>query len=468
MVDDKTKIKNGLLIGLAVLVVVFLAFLGFSGRSFSVVNLPSGSFIGVPTYGYIQCDLSKQGTVTIPSSGYFQFSSKAFNCNDFTGNTLIQSCDVTLKTPTASEVTYANEVLLYAVCSTPYCDISNQNIIRTSDIGFKQTANLDKQITVHLLRGQYLVTAYQATPLIGSTIQKNSGYAKMTYTPYLLYRYDVFSQSNGQMISGTEDCTNGNQLSESNFLIESVSNPGTNILPTTKLDMNNIRSRGAQATFLSNFVAIPAQPSTFDGDTKYCYDKKVYAIETVELSGGMTYKIANTGTNQQLYSVDCCNNGDAVATSGSGYFCNNFKIEKLSSSTGTECSTINPCPIIGYQSLVGKQVASQSCVSGVCKTNYFTVKCNYAVDCPNGYCDIDSSNPLNNKCVYPSPQNYCGNGVCDASYGETTETCPKDCIKIQPGTDLTFIYITLSALIVIMIMLIVVVSRQGKGTKRRR
>jgi hypothetical protein len=53
--------------------------------------------------------------------------------------------------------------------------------------------------------------------------------------------------------------------------------------------------------------------------------------------------------------------------------------------------------------------------------------CNFPADCPGGYCDVDAANPENNHCVYVEPKDYCGNGVCEASYGENAQSCARDC-----------------------------------------
>lgn len=458
---NKSKFKTGLWIILAILI---LAIMVIISNPFAInENVQSGSFIGVPTYGYIECGLSKQGIVTTPPTDYFKFSSYSFNCNQFTGNTLIQECDVTLKTPSKSEMTDLNEYLLYGICSTPNCDVSSQNLIWLKQVTnpFIPDSVYDKLITVHLKKGEYLKVVYQVNTLTQTGVAKTKGYAKMTFVPYTLYRYDIFSTSNGEMIPNTQDCANGNYLSERNYLIESINGGGklSTELQKTSIDMNNIRSNGARVIYLSNFVGVIPQYQFFDSDTKYCYDKKVYNVETIIVSSGKTFKVANTGTNAQLYSVDCCNTADAISTKGSGYYCKDFKITPLSTSTGSECSTLNPCPIVGYQALAGKQVVSQSCQNGVCQSTFKSVACNYVFDCPNGYCSIDSQNPQNNKCITTIPQNFCGNGVCEASYNENEKTCAKDC-SIKQTQNLTTIYIILAFLIALVLMLIVAMYRR--------
>jgi hypothetical protein len=225
--------------------------------------------------------------------------------------------------------------------------------------------------------------------------------------------------------------------------------------------MNNIRSRGAVVNYLSNFVAIVPQYDFFDSDNKYCYNKKVYAVETISVSSGKTFKVANTGTNKELYTVDCCNTGDAIVSKGSGFYCKNFKIEKLSTSEGGECTTTKLCPVIGYQVSGNKQVVSQECVNNICQSIFKIVECSNAFDCPNGYCDIDSSNPSNNKCISFTPQDYCGNGICEASYNENENTCYKDC-KVSIKNDLSTLYIIAAFLFALMIIIAISVYRKRK------
>jgi hypothetical protein len=75
----------------------------------------------------------------------------------------------------------------------------------------------------------------------------------------------------------------------------------------------------------------------------------------------------------------------------------------------------------------GKQVTEASmCVSST-ESNANGVKCTDSTQCNGGYCVVDALNPSNNHCENPGPQNFCGNGVCEASRGETKASCPTDC-----------------------------------------
>ena len=191
----------------------------------------------------------------------------------------------------------------------------------------------------------------------------------------------------------------------------------------------------------------------FDDDTKYCYDKKVYQVDEVETVGG-TYKVANTGTNEELYSVECCNVGDVSP----GNDCVNF--EEVEMEDGVFCDILNPCPVIGYESYPGQLMFWQECVDNACETSYISVECSFNEDCPGGICSIDTDDPNNNKCIGGELIDYCGNGVCDDSLGENVYNCPDDCSMIDDGDDYTP-YFIIGAFILIVAIMFVIAKRKG-------
>src|SRR4030042_1500228 len=54
------------------------------------------------------------------------------------------------------------------------------------------------------------------------------------------------------------------------------------------------------------------------------------------------------------------------------------------------------------------------------------VKCSNSGACPNGYCDMSSSDPNDWHCSTGSaPESYCGDGICNPN-GENFANCPQD------------------------------------------
>jgi len=451
-------------IALVVGVFVVLGQMGMLGSATLATTSTTGNFISVPTYGYLKCEEGDSGVRSPPIPDWQKFDDIYISCTQV--GTLVDDCVVTFKMPSKDEVDKANSFLSYSVCTIGSdCGgrYTEQVYARKLFIG----QDYDNEVNVPITKNQYIMAAYRETGILEIGVLFNpsdavyKGRYAISYTPYFVYRYDVFSQSNGAKVFNTEDCTNTNNIEEANFIIEDISSGGklSQQLETSELlNLNNLRAAGARVPYLSNFVAIVPQYDLFDEDgyTKYCYDKKIYAVEEITTSGG-TYLVANTGTNAQLDDVDCCNNGDVPA----GNKCVDFEIVPLSEGEDT-CSALKPCPIIGYQPIAGRQVAYQECVNGQCVTDYIQVECNYDAECSGGYCNVDTNDPSNNECVTREPQDYCGNGVCEASRNEDSLTCSKDCEPPKPPNNvLLYIIIGIMGGLVLILLIYLLMKRQG-------
>ena len=437
---------------------IFLAFvaIGVVSQQFAVDSsgnqLKDGSFISVKTYGFLKCGES-ESIQSYPATGFNKFSSLTIDCQQY--GSLIQECDVTLKMPAKDDFEGKYSGLVYRKCTKgTVCNLEDIKPLYATYLWIDQDNNANEEVNIHLSPGQFLRAEYQeSSGLIGAAKTVNKGRYRVTFKPYQISRYDVFSQTNGQVVPNTIDCTTNGDISELNLIIESVKGGGslgTKLKESDILDKNNLRARGATMTYLSNFVAIMPQYDLFEDDTKYCYDKKIYRVEEVETPSG-TYKVADTSTNKQIDTVECCNNGDVPQ----GYFCQDFKKRPLSTSEGAECSSIKPCPIVGFQAVAGKKVAFQECVSGKCVTDFEDVECNYNEECPGGYCDRDGNDPSKSKCKYVEPEDYCGNNACEATFGETIDTCPKDC---RPGTQADYFWFYLGGAVMLAFIIILAVK----------
>lgn len=451
---------------------IMLIAIGLYLQPFSIdTSARSGDFISVPTFGYLKCEQADT-MVTTPETGWYRTGGKNITCQEFSGQSLIQGCDITIRSPTREEITGSHAGIVWSVCTVgePCGEKDKADTVKilrgAGGVPYVyKNSNINQEWNIRLNPNQYLWIGYNRGNIWKFEWRAESlARIKMSYTPYQIYRYDVFSMSNGRPVPDTLDCANGNALTESNFLIENVRGGGAltqNLQKAELLDMNAMRSRGAITTYISNFVKIIPQYNLFDNDMKYCYDKNIYAVEEIVTPRG-TYKVADIGSNKVIAKVECCNSGDVP----SGYYCENFKPKPLSQSEGAKCRINADCPITGFQAIQGEKVASQSCVSGTCVTEFTDVECNFHEECPNGYCEVDSRNPKNNKCVFIDVQQYCGNGVCEASRGETIETCPQDC-RIPPSppkqVDSTLLFIILGFVLIILIMIVVRIKMNKKS-----
>ena len=437
----------------------------------------SNSFFGVPTYGRIACEESDE-TVTTSTQ---KFGAIRLSCNTQERSELVEECTVILYTPSTSQVEdYSRATLNWNVCVVGQpCDVgageetqNNWNIKLPDIYGGVDDSKTNVPITISLTENEYIYAEYRTGGFFDLTFDDmdltNDMRATVSYKPFFLYRYDIFSETNGEAIENSQDCIVG-ELTEGKFAITGIKGGGRlteSLVITDTTDIDSLRlSRETQVTYLTNFVGVVPQYQLFDGDMKYCYDKKINAVEEVETPSG-TFKLANTGSNRELETVDCCNTADAIEENGAGYYCEDFEIKKYSESEGIACDNyLNRCPIVGYQAYEGGKFYYQECVDGKCVSDYIEAECSYNTDCANGYCNVDRQNPEDSECITPVIVDSCGKNGCEPEKGETYYTCPQDCAPIPPDDNefLIYLFIGLGFLAVIIIMLIIAQRMRQNG-----
>ena len=448
-----------LLIGV-ILLCIFLTSCSDTGSS----TTGEGKYINVPTYGFLKCE-EQQTSVSLPSSGFITYSSEILDPHR-AGDTLPQTATVVLKHPDCDELKdYKNSALLWTVCTIgSTCNLNEgetaTHIEKTKNLFICNNQLENSEVSIQLAQNQFVKTQYQGATTFGSAKIIAKGGYRITFRPYIIQRYDVFSDINGHQVANTRDCAFSGTISEINLAIESIASKGSLPLQeSTIADKASLRSPGATLTYLSNFIPTVPQYNLFQEGamTKYCYDKKIYAVTEIETPGGL-YKVANTGTNAQERIVGCCNAGDCSV----GYSCEDFSCEEISG--GGYCDALNKCDIVGYLPQAGKTVVWQECINNRCVNKEKTVACNYATDCPGGYCDVDADNPDNNRCVTFNPNDHCGNGACEYSLGETVQTCRKDCSDPSSGDGIPiWVWIIVVGLVLI-ITLLLLFRRRKKPT----
>lgn len=422
-----------------------------------------GDYIEVPTYGYLACE-ELDSNIDAPPSGFEKFGSRTISCQQ--QGSLVQDCEVTFKLPSEDEVSGVSSYLGVTKCTIGgTCETAEGD--EFTDTYYAKTTfetNYNKEIDYQLSKNEYLYVEYQEGDGVTGFDVVDKGRFQITYRPFFVYRYDVFSVENGQRIENTEDCTNTGDISETNYIVESASGNGDleeQFDELDYLDENNLRTANGRRLYFSGLIPKVPQYELFDDGMKYCYDSKIYEVEEVTVANGDTYKVANTDSNGVVENVDCCNDGDVP----SGYTCENFEQVELSTSDQTSCSLLNPCPVQDYQPTAGGRFYTQECVDGVCETDYLEAECSFDEDCQGGYCDVDTENPENSECVTREPQDYCGNGVCEASFGENEESCPEDCLSPSKGVD-PAIWIGLGMVAIAILLFIIRPDDKDKGASR--
>jgi len=463
-----------ILIILLVVAAVIIGVYYIGAAQFAVTSsLPapeSGKYYEVPTFGYFMCQEAdfeinypsdvKKGTTTI-SFGY-----AVVTCQQ--AATLAQDCVVRVTLPTSKEVSKANGYLLWQIekKNNPIPSGSRANVEWVQQV-FVRGASSGQTLTIPLPSDSYLVMNYIEENLFsalfntGNTISGKTSY-EIRFRPFFIYKYDIFSFTNGDRLTTSFDCRFDGNFQEQNAIVEFISSGvlSSQYSPYT-IGADSLRSPGRRVAFLSNFVTIPSGQFTFLNDREYCKDSKVYEVTEVGTTRG-TYLVADVGVNTAKRSVECCNDGDAIAKRGIGYYCDdNLRIQQYSSAD-IQCDRFNPCPMVGYVPGVDKQVYYQDCINNKCITGSFAVACSSNAHCAAGtYCDYDAANPRNSKCVGLQPTTFCGNNVCEASRGENEITCPADCRPKIPDEGIPN-WVVYSLLVAAVLAIVVAFAATGK------
>jgi len=446
-----------------IIIILITSIVLMSNNKLSVVD--QGDYISIPSYGTLTCEKSRSGPIYSPSNGYEYFSDKIIKCQDVAS--LVDDCEVTFKMPDKSKVKgYEEAVFLYSICRNgEYCDVYDEHaqqriILRNAWINHD---TLNDEITEHLNNDQYIVAQYlvkkNALATNGYVGDKDIGLV-YNFVPYKIYIHDQFSRNNEKPMTGSIDCSVKNNIKEANLLIEGVINSRklSNDLEVSKyLDINNLRQKGASVSYLTHFVPTIPQYNLEDDGYKYCIDKKLYDVAVVKTLGG-SYKIIDPSVND-FVNVECCNNLEVPP----GYSCSsNHKIVHVSQDT--KCSVFKRCPYENGIATGDKKFLSQECVSGECVTKTINVECNFDSECNGGFCDVNNDDPSKNKCVSIKPLDKCGNGYCELSFGENSQTCPKDCLPdSEVNNGLLTIVLVAVAVVLFLAVLFLAFGRSNNG-----
>ena len=465
----KKSTKNILIV---IIVLTFIASTFSISGLFSIIpvatNTPiEGKYIGVPSYAYLKCSES-DNVVSVPPSSFQKFGNVVIKCQQG-GDTLIQQCDVTLKQPSCSEVSGISKeeaAMLWSVCTTgSQCSLnagsSATNVKYLKNAWNCNEAEENKEYSIHLNPNQFILAEFQTGNILQGASLELIGNYRVYFKPFFIYYFNNFDVRTGSSLPNTRDCVYNDAINDINKAIMAVRGGGqlTSQLPiANSIDKIYLRQREARIPFISNIVAVIPQYTLFQENAyeAYCTNKAVYRVEEIETPGG-TYRVANTNTNAQIRNVDCCNKGDC----NTNEYCDNFNCKPISN--GIPCSALNQCPIVGFQPTYDKKVVYQECINSICQTKEKSIACNFASDCPGGYCDIDVLNPSNNKCKYITPQERCGNGVCEDSIAENYQSCPIDCSSNGgEKSNLLWLWVLIGGLFLVMMTYIIRTRKKGR------
>ena len=191
-------------------------------------------------------------------------------CGQSTGQKVINGCTVTLRTPSASEIsgvtTSVAEALAYKVCQQgttcvpPSGDVESIRLkAYGTTVGLKD--NVDQLISFPIRNNQYVIAQYNSVSLTGTVTHPTKGRYQISYKPFAILKTDIFQQSTGAFIPTSEDCKLPDSVKEDSLAIKKVtgSTLSSTLTKSQILDNANLQAPDAVMTYISNFVAIPPQ-----------------------------------------------------------------------------------------------------------------------------------------------------------------------------------------------------------------
>lgn len=464
--------KATIFIGVVVIALVFGSILMFQNRDtlFATTSTLDGELYQVPVFGYYRCEMD-DGIATAPSGAgeYQSFSEEYIACSE-TG-TLTQDCTVNFLLPTKEEASKAFSYLCVYIGDKSIGVPDGAKCTNTYvQYAFTNTANAGQVKSYHISKNQFIFAKYVETNIlddvIGGVASVEKGAYNIDFYPFHIYMYNLFSSSSGYPVTNpdTQDCTWSGDVSKTNEIIEYISGGDLkDDYGAYTIGVDSLRDPGRQVAFTAGFVSVPAAAYTSIGDDQYCVDSKVYDVVTVRTDQG-TYKVAEVSTQNYVRTVECCNDADAIRKFGADYFCNEDLEAEQYTGQDISCSAFDPCPMVGYVPGVDQTVYYQECVSGKCVTDSVKVECISNSDCGYGEtCNYDPMNPSVSVCKTQTLIDSCGNGVCEASFSETAQTCAEDCDPDYPD-DNTLLYIIIGVLAGVVVL--VLGGMAFKGPKR--
>jgi len=468
------KISTGMLLGILSIILILgvsYALIGGSGTYATTSSSMDNDYFYAPTFGTLSCEES-DGTLDYPSSSsYKTFDSIFISCEQF--GSLVDECYVTFKLPSKDEVENKDSFLAYRICEDyeSNCNVENLGTklitryayLFEGDEGYNFVSN-----SIRLKKGQYMIAYYVEGGLtswvVGADPVKKGKY-QVEYNPSYIVRYDSLSSTNGAKDFSTQDCVIDGDIEELNFVVEDVMQGGSLSRELSNEELasaNTLRSKDGAVVYASVPVAVPNFVSqTFNGKEAFCYDKTMYAIDSITLSDGKTYRVADRGKNDELGRVECCDSFDA----GVGNKCIENKI--ISFEEAEEGGLLQSCSFdfqcqSEYRFLPGGKSVIEQCINGYCVDEYIEIECSFQEDCNGGICVLDRNDPKKNYCKDPVKIENCGNGYCELSFGENTQTCPADCDPSKKEDDDYLVAILIGA-IALMIFAGIAVLMNKKG-----
>ncbi len=411
----KSKVALYWFLGIVVVAAIILAlYFGLKQEQ----QIGTGTYYNVPTFGYYQC-----GPAGSPeTSGFSSISS--------TGSGFVTcpspstGCQVTVAVPTQTYNIISSAFTGYRVV-TQIC--SNGN----TGCQAQTITNLNTQIFSSgsgIYQGYYTMQPISLNPLSGTTpssiwidFQQNtllSGWHDIsgasytvTYTPFILYKYNIWSSTNSQPITTPAEGCNLGYLDTSNLLQTISTNLQNTIGGTQTSSANNQLQPYQTRTFVTQFVPISVNNNgfeTYNNQQAYCSGNMIYSLGTVTTSSG-TYNIINLNSNSVLGTVTCCN-GDSIPNA---VCVNNQWQTTVQSSNGTtniQCSAFNPCPESTPTEYNNTYLISQSCVNSMCVSSYSQVQCTNDAACGTGQiCELSNHTCANVQGGVPGNVSGSGN-----------------------------------------------------------
>lgn len=381
---DKNKVKNIVLIGLIVSVLIALFFITGLNKQ---VAYSTGTYIQAPTFYYYECSPSTGSTssthvpMTTGDSGWIVIPSNTDTADLIVSQTE-QTAWYSMNRRMIAQVCHDNG----AYCDTPDIKYANE---------FIGPYNVPSIRIYNLLPTDKVRVQYQYSGPLGLTWtnQPNGAEWYHVYKPFILWKVDMFNGGKTEYTSAEQGC---NFLSSDvPKLIDSTTNINKQLNEQTTTSDTKVPFYKTR-NFIGTYAPISIENVNFvnyNGVQAYCLQRQLFSVSTIETNGG-TLKVVDSNFNTRVAnSVTCCP-GETEPTRT----CNS-NFEWQDKSTTGSCSAFKACAGADWQVSTSKTLIRYNCVNTQCIAQTKTVDCTYNSDCGvNQICDT-----LLYKCVNVAP-----------------------------------------------------------------
>lgn len=368
--------KSKKVFGISIFIVLIIGII-LSGIFFITKEqtIPGIEIISRPVFGYLSCspDINP-----VKSTNIFTLNKEGENilCSKFHPDA--SSCQVTINVQRQALNTDA-KAIKYSVCNVDgsNCITNTREVLSNiRDSAYTKTFSTITNKQKIFVRFEDFKSSFSCLVIdrfkdeCWQSWDGNQPTYSAIFTPYVLWRNDIFGGSNFPISESCSNPKNEALLEKVDLLLStSLSSQFTQTSSKAKLNPEE------RWSYIGGFVLSPYEIELFNNQQAYCSNKVMYGFDKITTISGKQYLIADV--NKRLGNVACCN-GDTRLNE----VCQNHQWISLEKQ---ECSIINPCKLVDWVTdptdSSSQTIQRQECVSNKCVLIKKDVECSSSNAC---------------------------------------------------------------------------------------